>query len=114
MEVLFNHFDAIADALVNESKKAEQKIAENAVEHIKEHIIANGQVRTGAMLDSVEATQSEDGTMQVTVGADYAAYQNYGTRYLPPRPFFEPGLDDTQPDIDAVMQGIVDALSGAV
>lgn len=114
MEVLFNHFADIADALLNSAKQAEQQIAESAVEHVKEHIIANGQVRTGAMLDSVEATQSEDGSMQVVVGVDYAAYQNYGTRYLPPRPFFEPGLDDTQQDVDKAMQTIIDDMSGAV
>lgn len=101
-QIISNKFAELGEILVSASQEAEQNIAKDAVKNIQEHIVANGQVATGNMLNSVIA----DGNT-VTVGADYAIYQNYGTRYLPPRPFFEPGLDDTQDDIENELQNIV-------
>ncbi len=102
VEVIFNKFAAIGAILEAASKQAETDIADAAVKHIQEHIIVNGQVETGDMLNSVVALDNT-----VTVGVDYAVYQNYGTRFLPPRPFFEPGLDDTTDDIDTALEKIV-------
>lgn len=96
----FNHFGSIALALAAELEVFAEDEANLAVENIQQHIIANGQVDTGEMLDSVHTEKQEDGTVDVVVGADYGAYQNYGTRFLPARPFFEPGLMDTQADMD--------------
>lgn len=107
MGVDFNHFDAIADALISSSQDVTQDIGKAAVQHIQEHIQSNGQVNTGTMLNSV----TSDG-QTVSVGVDYAVYQNYGTKFLPARPFFEPGLEDTNADMDDAMQKIVDAMAG--
>lgn len=104
----FNHFAQIGEALESAAQTSMQTIGSAAVQHIQEHIQANGQIRTGYMLNSV----TSDGET-VTVGADYAVYQNYGTRYLPARPFFEPGLDDTEADIDSAVKDIVTAMEGA-
>lgn len=111
MKVVSNNFAQIAEALKKSSEEASQNISENAVQHIKDRIVANGQVNTGAMLNSVEAIHSQNDSYDVTVGADYAIYQNYGTKFIPPRPFFEPGIEDTKPDIDSEMQKIVDSIS---
>lgn len=113
VEVAFNLFGEIADAFMVATVAAPVAIADKAVEHIQEHIIANGQVDTGNMLDSVHVEAGNDGVQYVTVGAEYGIYQNYGTRFLPARPFFEPGLDDTQVDIDTAMAGIVNAMAKA-
>src|SRR6266568_4178929 len=65
-------------------------------------IRSNGQVRTGFMLDSVHV---EDGpnaqTKFVIAGAPYSVYQNYGTRFIPARAFWEPGIEPTRPGFEA-------------
>lgn len=105
IQVIFNKFTSLGETLIDECKNTEQNIGNDAVKNIQQHIVANGQVATGNMLNSVVA----DGDT-ITVGAEYAVYQNYGTRYLPPRPFFEPGLDDTQDDIEQELERIVSVL----
>ncbi len=99
---------------------------------IQSVIEANGQVATGAMLHSVyyrtEKTSTYPGDggggadllaevdapghheAAISVAADYAVYQNYGTRYQPARPFMEPGTLDAVPAIDnafADMEGVI-------
>ena len=67
------------------------------------------------MLDSVEVQDTADElTKQVVVGADYAVYQNYGTRYLPPLPFWEPGIEDAEVTFAADVAEIGDELTGSI
>jgi HK97 gp10 family phage protein len=88
----FNHFAEIAELLEKGLKQGVESVAVKAKDNIKDQIVANGQVKTGEMLNSVQVVEGEGGAYEVQVGVPYAGYQNYGTRFLPPRPFFEPGI----------------------
>lgn len=107
----FNNFAAIGNALEKASVAANEEIAMKAVEHIKDHILANGQVVTGDMLNSVHNEAQDDGSQNVVVGVDYGIYPNYGTSRQPAKPFFEPGLDDTVADVEVAFEEIINALS---
>ena len=116
----FNLFGKIADMLPDTVAQANASIADRAVDNIKARIIANGQVETGEMLNSVHTEAQSDGTQNVVIDAKneegeyYAQFPNYGTVYQPANPFFEPGLDDTQPDIDTALQAILSAIGNAL
>jgi HK97 gp10 family phage protein len=105
----FNHFAQLAAAFEQGTHEGAEQVAQRARDHIKEWIQANGQVRTGTMLESVVA---EGDT--VMVQAPYAVYQNYGTRFLPARPFFELGLEQTASEMEQLLaEAIQAALGGA-
>lgn len=112
----FNLFQQIANTLPDAVAQANQDIANQAVDNIKSHILINGQVSDNNepghvhMIDTVHTEPQGDGTQNVVVGADYAAYPNYGTRYQAANPFFEPGLQDTQAAIDAALVDIVNQM----
>jgi hypothetical protein len=119
----FNHFDKIAKSIKPACKLVVKKTAFDAQGHIQAQIVANGQVDTSFMLNSVY-TQTSDGSTykggekalpetakpasdtvaHVAVAANYAVHQNYGTRYLPPRPFWEPGIERTRPGFEKALQ----------
>lgn len=118
----FNHWGSAAEAIDTAASQVVRKTALDAQGHIQGHIQANDQIDTGFMLGSVYTVTSEGSsytggehalaavasppdnkTAYVGVAADYGEAQNYGTRYLPARPFFEPGMDDVRPGFDAAM-----------
>lgn len=50
-------------------------------------------IDTGAMLNSVRGELTGPTSGQVSVGVDYAVYVEFGTRYMPGRPFFQTAID---------------------
>jgi len=60
----------------------------------KRNIVDMGAVDTGFMLNSVGSRMASPSTYEVTVGAEYGAYVNFGTRRTPPRPFFTKAFED--------------------
>lgn len=108
----FNHFPQISGQLYTACSQVVSKTAFDCQGNIQGFIRANGQVDTGFMLNSVHV---EDGANDlnkfVVVGASYGVYQNYGTRYLPARPFFEPGVEQTRPGFESAINAIESRLS---
>jgi hypothetical protein len=121
----FNHWKAIADALTPACVQVVKKTAIDLQANIQGRIRANGQVDTGFMVNSVYSVTSDNSTYQggvdalppvaapsspteayVAVAAKYGVYQNNGTRYLPARPFFEPGVEATRPGFEAAIAAI--------
>ncbi len=121
----FNHFGNIAKALPQVLSQVVRKTAFDCQGHIQGFIRSNGQIDTGFMLNSVyvrtydESTYSGGAkalpeverpdnaqTAYCAVGAEYGLYQNYGTRYMPGRPFFEPGVEATRPGFEAACRAI--------
>ncbi len=103
----FNRFQAIADAFPGICGQIVSETATECRDNIKGFIVSNGQVRTGFMRDSVHVENGPDEqTKFVIVGAPYGVYQNYGTRYIPARPFFEPGIEQTRPGFEARLANI--------
>jgi len=103
----FNHFADIAVALPGALETVITKTAFDAQANIQAQIRANDQVDTGNMLNSVHVEDGEDDlTKYVVVGASYGWYQNYGTKFIAARPFFEPGLDATRPGFEAAISAV--------
>src|SRR6266852_5935155 len=97
----FNHFSAIADALRPALAEIVNETADVLVGAIQEQIRSNGQVKTGAMVDGIHKEDGVDELSKNIMSAvDYWVYQNYGTRYIPARPFVEPGIERTRPEFE--------------
>jgi len=122
----FNNWFKIAAALKPAAAEVVRDEAFFIADAIKAQIQANGQIDTGFMYDSVYASTTTESTygggtppgdsymlpevkpendQQGTFGvaANYGIFQNYGTRYLPPRPFFEPGMERGSAQFDVYM-----------
>ncbi len=128
----FNHFSQIAEALPVVLGQIVRKTALDCQANIQGFIRANGQVDTGFMVNSVYTVTSEGSTYSggadalpevggadqttayVAVAANYAVYQNYGTRFQPGKPFFEPGIEQTRPGFEAACAALEEKLRGMV
>ena len=100
----FNHFGAIADAFPVACAGIVDETATECVSNIKGFILSNGQVDTGNMLAGI--TKEAGGNTQtknIMSGMYYWKFQNYGTRYLPARPFVEPGVAQTRSGFEAIL-----------
>ena len=128
----YNHFGSIAEALHGACAKVVKKTCFDGQANIQGYIRTNGQIDTGFMLNSVyvrlldESTYNggdkaleqveappDDVTGYIAVAANYAIWQNYGTRFQKARPFFEPGIEQTRPGFVAAVAAIQDALAEA-
>jgi len=126
----FNHFPRIAAAM---HEALSDIVAETTVDlgaAMVSHIHANGQIDTGFMVSSVytvtkngstygqAGTPPGDAYLLPEVGisgdmegvaacaANYGEWQNYGTRFLPPRPFMEPAAELIQGEFEAKLAGL--------
>src|SRR5260221_14171422 len=57
---------------------------------------------------------TDDLTAHVAVGASYGIYVEYGTRFMPAQPFFEPAVALAQPVFDAELKLIEPSLLGSI
>lgn len=64
-------------------------------------------IDTGAMLGSVRSRQTSATTGEVQVGADYAAYINFGTRRMQAYPFFDNAVKRFKPMWTALVKAAV-------
>ena len=97
----FNHFNQIADALPFALAEIVSETADEGRQNIQGFIVSNGQVLTGFMHDSVHVENGpNEQTKFIICGAPYGIYQNYGTRFMPGRPFWEPGIEQTRPGFE--------------
>jgi len=102
-----NAFLACAAMLPQACETLVKKTSFDLKGNVQAKIIENDQVDTGHMLNSVDVRDGENPySKYVVVGAEYGIYQNYGTRYLPPRPFWEPSIDRTRSSFEAALRAI--------
>jgi hypothetical protein len=102
MATSFNNFGKIAAALPIALGEIVSETADEGRQNIQGFIISNGQVKTGFMHDSTHVEDGPDAqTKFIICGAFYGIFQNYGTRFLPARPFWEPGIEQTRPGFEA-------------
>lgn len=135
MSQSFNNFSKLAAALPAITAQIVRQTALDGQANVKAQIQANDQIETGFMLNSVYTVTSEGSTYQggeralpevdkpatdqeayFAVAAEYSVFPNYGTRFQPAKPFWEPGVEKTQQSFDLAMQSIerkLKELSGA-
>jgi HK97 gp10 family phage protein len=128
----YNHFNKLAQALPGVLSQVVRKTAFDGQGHIQEQIRANDQIDTGFMFNSVYVVTSEETTYKggaealppvdkpennqeayVAVAAKYAQFPNYGTRFQPAKPFFEPGMEKTRKGFDQAIAAIEKKLKEA-
>lgn len=69
------------------------KIALDLEGHTKQNIQNQHLVDTGNLLGSVQASPRGDAGWTVRVAAEYAAFHEFGTVYISPRPFLRPAVE---------------------
>jgi HK97 gp10 family phage protein len=122
----FNNWFKVAAALKPACAEVVRDEVFFCADAIKTQIQANGQIDTGFMYDSVYAATVNESTYGggtppedsyrlpeqqpendqqgvVGVAANYGIYQNDGTRFMPARPFFEPGIELGRAHFDVEM-----------
>jgi len=65
----------------------------------KQNITTQGLIDTGKMRSSVAALVEEWNKVVVAVRVYYAFFHEFGTRFLPARPFLRPALDENREDV---------------
>jgi hypothetical protein len=132
MATAFNNWNKIALAVPQASGQAVRKVAFDGQANIQNQIRANDQVDTGFMVNGIYVVTSQESTYQggedalpevpkppddqtayVASAAKYSAPQNYGTRYIAGRNFFETGIERTKAEFDAAMATIKDEMEQA-
>jgi hypothetical protein len=104
----FNNFASIAANLVPALEQVVSDVADMAVSNIQANIQANGQVRTGDMLNAIAVEDGPDSlTKMVIAGMDYSIYQELGTWKMAGRPFFYPGVEQTRPYFQSRLDAVV-------
>jgi len=120
----YNNWSNIANVLIPACEQAVDSVAKAGAKHVQDQITANNQIRTGFMLSSVYASTplgsdysggvkalpeekpSSNTEAVIGVAASYAQFPNYGTVFQAPKPFFEPGIDQTASDFDTALEQV--------
>jgi len=98
-------------AKVGPSASKRTGVRKASARRIKVALAAQKQVEEQLLPEVGGADQT---TAYVAVAANYAVYQNYGTRFQPGKPFFEPGIEQTRPGFDAACAALEEKLRGMV
>lgn len=53
----------------------------------------NAPVKTGALRNSIQASQESQLSWRIGVGVEYGLYQELGTRFMPAHPFLTPAVE---------------------
>lgn len=79
-------FPAEVDRLVRaQLLQTEQDVIENVVKY--------DVIDTGNLMNRVESRSTGQAQGEVTSGAEYSAYQNFGTRFIAGRPFYSDAIE---------------------
>lgn len=109
VRVVFNHFPTISARM---RVLADQIVARTAAKieaGAKVRIVTQGLVDTGAMLSSVQAMRVRVLVWRVVVGQHYAVFQEFGTRFLPARPFLIPAWEAERAGfLEAMRSGLIE------
>lgn len=124
----FNHFDELAEAFEDAIKQTVKKCAFD----IQANAAASAPVDTGFLRNSIYTVTSDsstykgggkslpevekpdnDTTAYVAVGAAYGIYQELGTRFTTPHPFFYPAVDKAKGPFEDAMAKIEDKMREA-
>lgn len=101
MEVRFDHFPQIADAL----RPRAVEIITRAVEDAETIAKVNAPVDTGTLRNSImHDVDGLEGAIYTNV--EYAPYQEYGTYKMAAHPFFTPAMEAVGPRFLSEMRGV--------
>jgi HK97 gp10 family phage protein len=78
------------------------EVAEEVAVHVRENIVSEDVIDTGALYDSIIAEQRDQDTTVVRDGVEYGVYQEFGTSRIAARPFFTPAIENYGIEFDRV------------
>lgn len=107
VHVAFNHLPDIAKEL---RPLAEQAVAKTALDlegQAKQNIRGHDLIDTGYLVGSVHAERMGPARWRVVVGAFYGVFHEYGTRFLPARPFLIPAANRVRPNLEAAIRELL-------
>lgn len=124
----FNHWQQIADALT----PALAQIIKKTALDLQAQAASRAPVDTGFLRNSIYASTADGSGYHggsnmlpevprptstteayVAVGANYGVYVEYGTRFMPAKPYFNPAVAAVQPGFDAALDAIETKLAEA-
>ena len=85
---------------------ADQVVAKAALD-LEAQAKSRAPVDTGFLKGSIQARKVRDGQWEVTVGADYGLYVEYGTVHTRAQPFLGPAVDVVRPAFIQAMRTVV-------
>jgi HK97 gp10 family phage protein len=68
---------------------------------------ANAPVDTGFLRDSIQVAEESDTSVTVVAEAEYAAFVEYGTRFMSAQPFFEPAIEEAKQQIQQLLRDAI-------
>jgi HK97 gp10 family phage protein len=100
----------MASLKYNRLPQIERQLAEGGVTLINEladamvrHAQENAPVRTGYLRDHIHKDGQGD-EVTVVSEATYSAEVNYGTVYMPPRPFFTDAVEQARAEVEGLVR----------
>lgn len=78
------------------------EVAEEVAEQVRENIVNQDVIDTGALLDSIVAEQPSEDLTLVRDGVEYGVYQEFGTSRIAARPFFTPAIANYGVEFDRI------------
>ena len=92
--------NASIQALIEKVRKNSNNLAYHYAQRVEGGAKRHAHVITGHMRKSIKRTRVSTGRHKVRVGAHYGIYEEYGTRYRPPHPFFRPAIAEAKAAYD--------------
>lgn len=98
----YNGIDSIMKTVRSNSAAASYNFARRTATSAKRRV----HVITGHLRDSIRVEKVGYGEHKVVVGAGYGVYEEYGTRYRPPHPYFRPAVEENKALFFREMQNV--------
>ncbi|MFN7948379.1 MAG: HK97-gp10 family putative phage morphogenesis protein [Blastocatellia bacterium] len=89
---------------LRQQMKLASQVVRKAVRDIRANAQAAAPVDTGFLRNSIQSQMQSELTGEVTVGADYAIYVEFGTSRRPATPFLMPAVERVRPAFEAAMK----------
>lgn len=108
----FGELEALATTLGETAlvrSKASQVVRKAAAD-VQAHAKLFAPVDTGNLRQAITNRPVDDLTSEIISGADYAIYQEYGTRFQPGTAHMRPALERVEPAFIAAMEQIGDTV----
>jgi HK97 gp10 family phage protein len=94
--------DSIIKNVRSNSAMAAYNFARNVEAGAKRRV----HVITGHLKGSIHRVRIRTGVHRVIVGAHYGVYEEYGTRYRPPHPYFRPAVREAKRQFERDMKKV--------
>lgn len=97
----------LEQAIRNLTERADQ-VVQKVAHDIEGGAKQRAPVDTGHLRNSIQAQRTGDAEAEVTVGAEYAGYVEYGTRHMAAQPYLTPAAEEQREPFEQAMRQLVE------